>query len=264
LSVALILSAEAILSTFLFLYLGVVAPFLLLGKSAARLTVLAAVAAGITFWSFVDLMNDAALLGVNQGFTGGFTHFLLASLFALTLVGWFWLDQRLDRGKGRSRVTLTYATALLVALGIGLHSLGEGVEVGSLIGYAMQTNPTSSSLVNAIGGFGSGAAYLLHKFLEGFVVGVFAIVAKARFGRNVLLGLLAGTPTMIGLMLAFVMPVDATVFFAIGAGVAVYIEYKLLPTLGGQKKVLVYIFAMLVGFYLMYLAGLFHSYTAIF
>ncbi len=83
-------------------------------------------------------MNDAALLGVNQGFGGGLVHVFIAGLFAVALLVLFWLDRlstTTGRRKGRD-VMLSYGTALLVALGIGFHSLGEGVEIGSLIAYS--------------------------------------------------------------------------------------------------------------------------------
>jgi zinc transporter, ZIP family len=224
------------------------------------------VASGIMFWSFLDLMNDAALLGVNQGFGGGLAHVLIAGSFAVVLLLLFWLDRlsmTTGRRKGRD-ITLSYGTALLVALGIGFHSLGEGVEIGSLIAYSYAVAQASSNLVTAIGGLGSGVAYVVHKFLEGFVIGVFATAVRTRFMGNLALGLLAGIPTAIGLTVALIVPVDATVFFAVGAAAVIYIEYKLIPNLARGDRAMLYIIFFLLGFYLMYLAGLFHSYTTIF
>ena len=262
----MITSAEAILATFLSLYFGLFTPILITGKSTYRLTVLMAVASGIIFWSFLDLMNDSALLDVNQGFAGGLTQFSILVCFAVALLGLFWLDRMFNttRRLRKNVVALSYGAALLVAAGIGFHSFGEGLEIGSLIGYSYLSSPTSLSIVSAIGGIGSGVAYLLHKFLEGFVVGVFAATAKAEFKRNLGLGLLAVIPTMIGVAVALVMTVDATFFFGVGAVAAIYIEYKLIPNLFRKDRIMIYIVALLCGFYLMYLAGLFHSYTTIF
>jgi hypothetical protein len=262
----LVISAEAIVATFLALYIGIFTPSLVAGKSAYRLLVLMALASGIMFWSFLDLMDDAALLDVNQGFSGGLMQILIATLFAATVLVLFWLDGAFQTSRrGRSGVVaLTYVTAVLVAVGIGSHSLGEGLEIGSLIGYSFMTSPSSVNLINAIGGLGSGAAYVLHKFLEGFVIGVFATAARARSTRNLVLGLFAGIPTMIGLGVALMVPVDATIFFGIGAAAAIFIEYKLIPNLVHQRSTMIYILAWLLGFYLMYLAALFHSYTTIF
>src|SRR5208282_281031 len=129
----LINSAQTVLATLIPLYAGIFIPFLIAGKSKFRLTVLMAAASGIMFWSFLDLMNDAALLDTGQGFGGGLEHILLVGTFAATLLILFWLDQVSSptRGERRGAISLSYATALLVALGIGFHSLGEGVEIGS-------------------------------------------------------------------------------------------------------------------------------------
>jgi zinc transporter ZupT len=261
-----IVSAEAIVATFSALYVGILSPALVAGDSKKRLIILMALASGVIFWSFLDLMNDAALLGVNQGFSGGLTHALIAALFAVTVLALFWLDRAFSetrRGSGHA-ATLSYVTAVLVAIGIGSHSLGEGIEIGSLIGYSFLINPSSVNLMGAIGGIGSGVAYLLHKFLEGFVIGVFATAVGTRSGRNILLGLLSGVPTVMGLGVALVIPIDATVFFGIGAAAAFFIEYRLIQNLVHQRFAMVYVWAWFLGFYLMYLAALFHSYTTIF
>jgi zinc transporter ZupT len=262
----LVVSAEALVATFLALSAGVFTPIFIVEKTTYRLMVLMALASGVMFWSFIDLMNDAALLGVNQGFSDGLSHVLVVMLFALTILLLFWLDGRFQtiRRREAQAVVLTYATAVLVAVGIGAHSLGEGVEIGSLIGYSFLTNPSSVNLISAIGGIGSGAAYVLHKFLEGFVIGVFATAAKPRLGRSLGLVLLAGVPTVIGLCVALVTPVDATVFFGIGAAAVIYFEFKLIPNIVRQRPTMAYIWALLLGFFLMYLAALFHSYTTIF
>jgi len=262
----LINCVEAVLATLIPLYCGIFAPFLIAGKSRFPLTVLMAAASGIMFWSFLDLMNDAALLDVAQGFSGGLEHFLLVGSFAVALLFLFLLDRgssATQRAKGHE-ISFSYATALLVALGIGFHSLGEGVEIGSLIGYLYTIAPTSSSLITAIGGLGSGVAYVSHKFLEGFVVGVFATALRTSFARKFILGLVAGIPTIIGLWIALMISVDATIYFAVGAAAVLYIEYKLIPNLTRKGGALLYIMVFLLGFYLMYLAGLFHSYTTIF
>ena len=263
----LVVSFEAAATTFLALYAGLFTPIFVMEKSERRLTLLIALASGVMFWSFLDLMDDATLLGVNQGFSGGLSHVLIAALFAATVVALFWLDAKFQRTRRRretSLVTFTYVTVILVAVGIGAHSFGEGVEIGSLIGYSFLSAPLSVNIIEAIGGIGAGAAYLMHKFLEGLVIGVFAAAAKTSLTRNVVLGLLAGVPTVLGLSTALIIPVDATVFFGIGAGAVFFIEYKLIPSVVRRDGVMIYVLVCLVGFYLMYLAALFHSYATIF
>ncbi len=219
-----------------------------------------AASSGIIFWFFLDVMNDAVLLDVNQGFGGGFSHVLLAGLFAMGLLLLFGLERLIPRPsvhgtrrEGKSTVMeISFLVAFLVALGIGFHALGEGIEIGSLL-------PTASGIIDAIGGFSPGVAYVLHKIMEGFVIGVFAVYAKSRPLRILILGLVSGIPTVIGSALAVLTPINSAFFFALGGAAAVYVEYKLIPNFIRQRDFMLYIAASLIGFYSMYLAGLFHG-----
>lgn len=247
-------------ATFVPLYIGLFLPLAIYGSSIRRLRILMAISAGIIFWFFLDVMNDAVLLDVNQGFGGGLGHVLLAALFGCGLLLLFGLEWTYSKSsfhkprgeRGSDAIEISYAIAVLAALGIGFHALGEGVEIGSLI-------PTASNLVDAIGGFSAVVAYTLHKFLEGFVIGVFAVFAKSKSPRILVLGLVSGIPTIIGLSLALLTPINAAFFFALGGAGAVYVEFKLIPGLAGKDDAPLYVIASLIGFYSMYLAGLFHG-----
>lgn len=247
-------------ATFVPLYVGLFLPPLIAQDSMRRVRILMAVSSGIIFWFFLDVMNDAVLLDVNQGFGGGFTHVFLAGLFAVGLLLLFGLEQvhpessfhESLRGRNGSVMEISYVIALLVALGIGFHALGEGVEIGSLL-------PMASNMIDAIGGLGPGVAYVLHKLLEGFVVGVFVVSAKSRSPRILILGVVSGVPTIVGVVLALLTPINSAFFFALGGAAAVYVEYRLIPNFMGQDDILLYAMASLVGFYSMYLAGLFHG-----
>jgi len=254
--------AFGVLATFVPLFIGLFIPPLIANNSA-RVKSLMAFSCGIMFWFFVDVMNDAALLDVNQGFSGGLAHALLAALFAVGVLVLFGLEKLTNSSRDRRRnvssmLGFSYSIAFLVSLGIGFHSMGEGVEIGSLILYSYLTN-SQSGLVTAIGGLGPGVAYVLHKFLEGFVIGVFATLAKARASRVAILGVISGIPTVLGIVLALSTPIDAAYFFAIGAAATVYIEFKLISKLTNEEYLLPYVLAALIGFYCMYLAGLFHG-----
>ena len=251
-----------VLATFVPLFIGLFIPTAV-ANNAAKMKILMAFSCGIMFWFFVDVMDDAALLDVNQGFGGGIAHLLLAGLFAVGVLVLFGLERFTIRKKRRARnissmKEISYSIALLVSLGIGFHSMGEGIEIGSLILYSYLTNSTSN-LIAAIGGFGPGVAYVLHKFLEGFVLGVFAALAKARFSRIAILGAVSGIPTVIGITLALSTPIDAAYFFAIGGAATIYIEYKLISKIANEEPILLYVAFTLIGFYCMYLAGLFHG-----
>jgi zinc transporter ZupT len=244
-------------ATFIPLYVGLFLPLAITGNSMRRLRILMAVSAGIIFWFFLDVMNDAVLLDVNQGFGGGVGHVILVALFGVGLLLLFGLEHaysksHIRRARGGRAIKISYAIVVLVALGIGFHALGEGIEIGSLL-------PTAANIIDAIGGLGPAVAYVLHKFLEGFVIGVVAAFAKSKLPRLLILGLVSGIPTVIGSMLALLTPINSAFFFALGGAAAVYIEYKLIPNFAGQDDALHFVVASLIGFYSMYLAGLFHG-----
>jgi ZIP family zinc transporter len=108
--------------------------------------------------------------------------------------------------------------AALIAFGIGLHNLGEGLAIGT--SYATGEIALGTFLV---------IGFLLHNTTEG--LGIVAPLAGERpgLGKLLLLGALAGVPTVIGAWLgAFAYsPVWTTLFFAIGAGAIVQVVYEI-------------------------------------
>ena len=273
----------SILATFVPLYLGLYLPTLAgsfrTKKDHRQLILLfTGVSSGVMFWFFLDVMNDAALLGVNQGFSGGATHVVLAVLFAFALLLFFGLETVLStftrssqntsshpntseqistnsRQLGARAISITFVVSAIIAFGIGFHAVGEGIEIGGILQY-------TPSIINAIGGLGPAIAYVIHKILEGLVIGTFALLAGVpRKGiRLPALGLIAGIPTIIGLFIGLYSLIDPTYFFALGGAVVVFAEYKLIPRFleMGDSKYLSVV-TVLLGFYLMYLAGLFHG-----
>lgn len=116
-------------------------------------------------------------------------------------------------GNERSPLQIAY----LIALGIGLHNLGEGLAIGAA--FAIGEAALGTFLV---------LGFTLHNITEG--VGIAApIVDKSPGLRHfVLLVLLAGAPAMLGTWLggfAF-NPVLATLFLAIGVGAILQVVWE--------------------------------------
>src|SRR5712692_4244752 len=195
--------ASGFLATFIPLYLGIFTPSVLprIWKSSKILTALAAFSAGIIFWFFLDVMGEAVLLDVNQGVSANVTlanretQAILVILFGISLGVLLVLEHKFSSPFSKARPALasvnplssqhvaeiTFAIVAVSALAIGFHALGEGMDIGSAI-------PSSPSIIDAIGSVYAGVAYILHKFLEGFVIGVFALLASSTSPRK--LGLL--------------------------------------------------------------------------
>ena len=262
--------AVGIIGTFVPLFMGLITPKTISSIRRPGVTLwLVAIASGITFWFFIDIMLDAAQLDVNQGFGNGlgdYTHPILALMFALGVGSLFGFEKKFSKSQDTkpepcqssspdpsSATWFTFAIAAVAALGIGFHALGEGMDIGS-------TLPNASSIVDAIGGALPGVAYVLHKGLEGFVVGVFAVLASATSARKIaILGAISGIPTVIGFFVGIPGMVDSSYFFAVGGAGAVYVEIKLIPFLSRSGRLYASILPLLLGFYAMYFAGLFHS-----
>ena len=87
-------------------------------------------------------------------------------------------------GDGAGGAGLGYRAALLVAIGIGLHNLGEGLAIGSA--YAVGSLALGAALV---------VGFALHNTTEGLaIVAPVARDRAARVGQLALLGLIAGRP----------------------------------------------------------------------
>jgi zinc transporter, ZIP family len=155
-----------------------------------------------------------------------------------------------DRGlAGKAR--LGERAAFLVALGIGLHNLGEGLAIGSA--YAIGSLALGAALV---------VGFALHNTTEGLAI--VAPVAKdgsARLRTLVLLGLIAGAPAVLGAWIgasAF-HPSVAAVMFGIGAGAIAQVIVQIAPALRASDGRLLNPLAtsgLLVGLLVMYVTGL--------
>jgi zinc transporter ZupT len=108
--------------------------------------------------------------------------------------------------------------AALIAFGIGLHNLGEGLAIGT--SYATGEIALGTFLV---------VGFLLHNTTEGLGIVTPLAGERPRLLTLVLLGALAGLPTVIGAWIGgfSYSPVWTTLFFAIGAGAIALVVYEL-------------------------------------
>ena len=181
----------------------------------------------ITVGLLAFLAIDATLEGLElagegaQAFGGASLVFLgaLTAFLALTGVSaWLQDRRRAARGKGASAQQL----ALLVAVGIGLHNLGEGVAIGSA--YATGALALGAFLV---------VGFALHNTTEGLAVVAPIAHERPSPGRLAVLGLLAGAPAVLGAWIgaaAFNTSV-AAFLFGFGAGAILQVIVALAPSL---------------------------------
>jgi ZIP family zinc transporter len=155
------------------------------------------------------------------------------------------------RGTGGAVAAAGYRAAFLVALGIGLHNLGEGLAIGSA--YAVGSLALGATLV---------VGFALHNTTEGLaIVAPVAQEQQARLRRLALLGLLAGAPAVLGAWIgasAF-NPSLAALMFGIGAGAIAQVVVQIAPAIRDGTGRLLHPLAVagaLTGLTVMYLTGL--------
>jgi zinc transporter ZupT len=119
------------------------------------------------------------------------------------------------RRKGVERTPLQ--VAYLIALGIGLHNLGEGLAIGAA--FALGEAALGTFLV---------LGFTLHNITEGVGIAAPVVRQKPAFLHFVFLALLAGGPAILGTWLggfAF-NPVLATIFLALGIGAILQVIWE--------------------------------------
>ena len=204
----------------------------------------------LTIGLLAFLAIDATLEGFelagegSQAFGGAALVLLGAAVAFLALTGVSeWLAQRRTGASGAQ-------LALLVAVGIGLHNLGEGVAIGAA--YSAGALALGAFLV---------VGFALHNTTEGLAIVAPIAHLRASLGRLALLGLIAGAPAVLGAWIgaaAFNASL-AAFLFGFGAGAIVQVIVQLAPSLrddSGRTLHPVAVSGLLAGMALMFATGL--------
>jgi zinc transporter, ZIP family len=159
-----------------------------------------------------------------------------------------------EDGRGRSlgedAAGSAWRAAFLVALGIGLHNLGEGLAIGSA--YAVGSLALGAALV---------VGFALHNTTEGLAIVAPTARARLSLGRLALLGLMAGAPAVLGAWIgasAF-HPSVAAILFGVGAGAIAQVIVQILPQVrerDGRLLSPLVSAGLLAGLVVMYATGL--------
>jgi ZIP family zinc transporter len=164
------------------------------------------------------------------------------------------------QGEQQQQLVRPLAIALMVSIGIGLHNFGEGLAIGA----AVVLGEIALGTFLIIG-------FMLHNTTEGLaIVAPLAKIGRARvlIKRLVLMGLIAGAPTIAGTWIGgfFYSPIAAIIFLSIGAGAIFQVVFSIYSWMLGKssdtnktKTVLSdsYVIAgFAVGILIMYITGL--------
>ena len=204
------------------------------------------------------LAVDGYLEGVEIGESGAGAFggvellFLGAAIAYLVLVAIErWLAGRRERahaGGGSG-----YRLGLMIAIGIGLHNLGEGLAIGSA--YSVGALALGAFLV---------IGFAIHNTTEGFAI----VAPLAREGeprpslaRLAMLGAIAGAPAILGAVIgASISNAELSTFLiGVGVGAIVQVIVQLAPTIrdrGGRSLTPLAVGGILAGIVFMYATGL--------
>lgn len=142
--------------------------------------------------------------------------------------------------------------AYMIALGIGLHNLGEGLAIGTAY---------------SVGEIGLGAflviGFTLHNITEGLAIIVPIAKDRPRLWHFATLGAVAGVPTVFGTLIGgfSYSPIFSTLFLAIGAGAIFQVVYAVGKLMLQETKVgvanLLNFAGLALGLVIMYTTALF-------
>lgn len=212
--------------TLLGIYVGVIPVFLgvlwfpfLRGISRRWVHFFLSLTIGLLIFLGVDALDEAVELAedVPEAFQGiGLVIVgVLGAIFGLIAAG-RWL-RGLGGGGGREGSS-NLLVAYMIALGIGLHNLGEGLAIGAA--YAVGAISLGAFLV---------IGFAIHNTTEG--LGIVAPIAKQRpaLWHFATLGALAGVPTIAGAWIGgfTYAPTLATLFLAVGAGAIAQVVWEI-------------------------------------
>lgn len=154
-------------------------------------------------------------------------------------------------GAGRDEGASARLLAWLIAFGIGVHNLGEGLAIGGA--YALGEVGLGALLV---------IGFMIHNVTEG--VAIVAPLTRAGVGAASLagLGLLAGAPTILGTWASGLAYSDlwSVLFLGVGAGAVFQVVYAVLRHMAGATQPVLLtarnVSGFIAGLLLMYATGL--------
>jgi zinc transporter ZupT len=163
----------------------------------------------LTFLGVEALAEALELQAVLPSALGGPGLVLLG--LAASALGMTFLSSRLSRGKAGAT---GLALALLVAIGIGVHNLGEGLAIGT----SFATGELQLGAFLVIG-------FMVHNVTEGLGIAAPASRTRVSVWQLVALALVAGAPAILGTWLGGYASSDVLtpVFFALAAGAALQV-----------------------------------------
>src|ERR687889_211940 len=172
-----------------------------------------ALTVGLLAFLIIDTLEEAIEVAVElPGVFSGIPLVILLTL--LTLLGLLGTERLLRRGREESS---RLGTSYRIALGIGLHNLGEGLAIGAA--FALGEAALGAFLV---------VGFTLHNITEGVGIAAPILKERPRSAHFLWLALLGGGPAIAGTWIGGFAFSDllAAIFLAVGAGAILQVVYE--------------------------------------
>ena len=189
-----------------------------------------ALTVGLLFFLGIDAMLEGFEVSkenLSANFNG---ELLIITVALLSFLGLYYAAEKLTSRATLSASSKPFAIGLMIAIGIGLHNLGEGLAIGAAIGLGQVA--LSTFLI---------VGFALHNTTEGIAIASPVAKSKSPVLKIVLLGLIAGAPTILGTWIGgfFYSPFTAIIFLAIGAGAIFQVALVILKWIYQSEQKLV-------------------------
>lgn len=175
---------------------------------------------------------------------------LIITITMLSFLGLYYSAEKLTSRTGLTVSSKPFAIGLMIAIGIGLHNLGEGLAIGAAIGLGQ----VALSTFLIIG-------FALHNTTEGIAIASPLAKTKSPILKIIGLGLIAGAPAILGTWIGgfFYSPYTAIIFLSIGAGAIFQVTLVILKWIYQSEQKLVQgsiISGIGIGMFIMYLTSI--------
>ena len=176
---------------------------------------------------------------------------LIATVVILSFLGLYGIGNLLIKCSEFSKLSKGLAISLMVAVGIGLHNLGEGLAVGAAI--ALGQVALSTFLI---------IGFAIHNTTEGLAIAAPLTRTKSVIGKMIGFGLIAGIPAIFGTWIGgfSFSPFFTIIFLSIGAGAIFQVVWSIFQFIKGESgslSTISVICGIASGLVIMYLTSIF-------
>ena len=198
-----------------------------LGKNAFNFFL--AFTMGLLIFLGIDAVLEASEISerhLSSIFNG---ELLIATVVILSFLSLYGIGQKLIKTNNLSTLSKGLTISLMIAIGIGLHNLGEGLAVGAAI--ALGEVALSTFLI---------VGFATHNTTEGLAIAAPLTNSKAKIAKMIGLGLIAGAPAIFGCWVGgfSFSPLFTLIFLAIGAGAIFQVVISIFQYMKGKSDLL--------------------------